>query len=94
MTVLLVSLQAKGEGVPKSKPCSLREGWGSVGSRGMWANNSLRGGGKPFFFPRDLSSHNKLECLLHTSASTRCFDHEYTQFFNYFSKFFGEVCGQ
>ena len=62
--VLVVSLQARGEGVAKSKPCSLRGGWGSaraVGSRGMWARNSLGGGRKPStLLWDDVSSHNKL----------------------------------
>ena len=65
MTVLLVSPQARGGGVAKSKPCSLRGGlgfgWGAVGSRGMWARNSLRGGRKPStLLWDDVSSHNKL----------------------------------
>ena len=33
MTVLLVSLQATRGGVAKSKPCSLRGGWGLAGGR-------------------------------------------------------------
>ena len=35
MTALLVSLQARGRGVAKSKPCSLRWGWGSAGGGGL-----------------------------------------------------------
>ena len=35
MTVLLVSLQASGGGVAKSKPCSLRGGWVSAGDSGL-----------------------------------------------------------
>ena len=34
VTVLLVSRQARGGEVAKSKPCSLRGGWGSAG--GSW----------------------------------------------------------
>ena len=35
MTVLLGSLQARGGGVAKSKPGSLRGGWGSAGGSGF-----------------------------------------------------------
>ena len=35
MIVLVLSLQARGEGVAKSKPCSLRGGWGSAGGSGL-----------------------------------------------------------
>ena len=35
MTVLLVSLQATRGGVAKSKPCSLRGGWGLAGRTGL-----------------------------------------------------------
>ena len=35
MTVLLVSLQATRGGVAKSKPCSLRRGWGLAGGSGL-----------------------------------------------------------
>ena len=35
VTVLLVSLQAREWEVAKSKPCSLRGGWGSAGGRGL-----------------------------------------------------------